>query len=54
MRFRSLIKSHRVVLNKSMLPKMVESKEKAWNEIKNVDSKDIGKLVTISQLKKTP
>ncbi|CAH1994299.1 unnamed protein product [Acanthoscelides obtectus] len=52
MLFVSLLKNHRVVLNKYMLPKMVAAKEKACNEIKDQYSKGIGKVITIAQLKK--
>lgn len=48
----SILKQHNIVLNKSMLPKCVQSKELAWEDIKKAYMESTGKFVTVEQLKK--
>lgn len=49
----AVVKDYKVVLEKSMLPKCVQAKELAWEEIKKSYIKNTGKFVTVEQLKKT-
>lgn len=48
----NLLKSYPVILEKSMLPKMVAAREKAWELIKDEFINKTGKPITIVQLKK--
>lgn len=50
--FVALLKDFSVVLNKSMLPKVASSKEKAWGCLADQFSKNVGKQTTVGQLKK--
>ncbi|CAH1977244.1 unnamed protein product [Acanthoscelides obtectus] len=46
------LQNNKIVLNKSMVPKMVSAKETAWMIIREESIKYTGKNVTIDQLKK--
>lgn len=50
--FAKLLKDRTVVFNKSMVPTIIQAKEKAWIEIKDEFTRSSGKNYTVAKLKK--